>query len=87
VANRARPTRVEGPREEEALRGLTIRREEPRDFRAVEELTREAFWGMFQPRCDEHLLVHLLPSGSRRQAAGASTRSWRWRWSPAASTV
>lgn len=37
-----------------------LRREEPRDHRAVEELTREAFWGMSRPRCDEHLLVHLL---------------------------
>ena len=39
---------------------ISIRREEPRDQRAVEELTRDAFWGMFAPRCDEHLLVHLL---------------------------
>ena len=39
---------------------ITIRREEPSDHRAVEELTREAFWGLFTPRCDEHLLVHLL---------------------------
>ena len=39
---------------------ITLRREEPSDHRAVEELTREAFWGLFKPRCDEHLLVHLL---------------------------
>jgi len=40
--------------------GITVRREEPRDHRAVEELTRDAFWGLFAPRCDEHLVVHLL---------------------------
>ncbi len=44
----------------EGQRTITLRREEPRDHRAVEELTRDAFWGLFAPRCDEHLLVHLL---------------------------
>ena len=39
---------------------ITLRREEPADHRAVEVLTREAFWGMDGPRCDEHLLVHRL---------------------------
>jgi predicted N-acetyltransferase YhbS len=39
---------------------MIMRREEPADHRAVEDLTREAFWGMFTPRCDEHLLVHRL---------------------------
>jgi predicted N-acetyltransferase YhbS len=39
---------------------VTVRREEPADHRAVEELTRDAFWGLFEPRCAEHLLVHLL---------------------------
>ncbi|OJV79010.1 MAG: hypothetical protein BGO37_01315 [Cellulomonas sp. 73-92] len=39
---------------------MTIRREGPADHRAVEELTRDAFWGLFAPRCDEHLVVHLL---------------------------
>lgn len=39
---------------------ITLRREEARDHRAVEELTRDAFWGLFAPRCDEHLVVHLL---------------------------
>lgn len=37
-----------------------MRREEPVDRREVENLTREAFWGMRGPRCDEHLLVHRL---------------------------
>lgn len=41
---------------------LTIRRETPKDYRAVEELTREAFWGWGEnPRCDgEHLIVRRL---------------------------
>jgi len=39
---------------------LSIRLEKPEDYRAVEELTREAFWGCFHPTCDEHYLVHLL---------------------------
>lgn len=40
--------------------GIEVRREEPKDHRAVEELTREAFWDLYVPGCDEHYLVHLL---------------------------
>ncbi|NLA61406.1 MAG: GNAT family N-acetyltransferase [Firmicutes bacterium] len=39
---------------------IRLRLEEPADYRFVEELTREAFWGLNQPGCDEHLLVHKL---------------------------
>jgi predicted N-acetyltransferase YhbS len=41
---------------------IKIRLEQPQDYRVVEELTREAFWGcMDQPTCDgEHLIVHKL---------------------------
>lgn len=41
---------------------IDIRLEKPEDYRAVEELTREAFWGsMDHPTCDgEHLMVHKL---------------------------
>lgn len=41
---------------------INIRNEIPADYRIVEELTREAFWGsMNHPTCDgEHLLVHKL---------------------------
>ena len=28
---------------------LTIRLETPKDYRAVEELTREAFWNVYKP--------------------------------------
>lgn len=39
---------------------INLRLERPEDYRLVEELTREAFWGMNHPSCDEHLLVHKL---------------------------
>ena len=37
-----------------------IRLERPEDYREVEELAREAFWGLNHPDCDEHLLAHKL---------------------------
>lgn len=37
-----------------------LRPETPADHRAVELLTREAFWGTSRLTCDEHLLVHRL---------------------------
>ncbi len=40
--------------------GLAIRPECPEDFRAVEELTRDAFWNLHVPGCDEHLVAHNL---------------------------
>jgi len=39
---------------------VTLRPEEERDFPIVEELTREAFWDVYCPGCNEHLLVHKL---------------------------
>jgi len=30
------------------------------DHRVVEEITREAFWNLYFPGCDEHYLVHIL---------------------------
>ena len=39
---------------------VTIRLEQPNDYRIVEELTREAFWGMNHPDCDEPLLEHRM---------------------------
>ena len=39
---------------------ITIRPERPEDYREVEELTREAFWNLHVPGCDEHLLAHRL---------------------------
>jgi len=39
---------------------LIIRPEQASDFRKIEEMTREAFWDMYVPGCDEHYLVHIL---------------------------
>lgn len=41
---------------------ITIRNETENDYRAVEELTREAFWNLNFPGCSEHYLVHVLRS-------------------------
>ena len=38
----------------------SIRRETPEDYRAVEELTREAFWNVYKPGADEHYFIHQM---------------------------
>ena len=43
---------------------LNIRLEEPNDFFAVENLTREAFWNLYKPGCNEHLIIHNLRNHS-----------------------
>lgn len=37
---------------------MTIRLEEPKDYREVENLTREAFWNVYAPGCVEHYVLH-----------------------------
>jgi predicted N-acetyltransferase YhbS/predicted enzyme related to lactoylglutathione lyase len=39
---------------------IILRSEDKKDYRLVEELTREAFWNVYVPGCDEHLLIHNL---------------------------
>jgi len=39
---------------------VQIRRTTENDFFATEYLTREAFWNLYQPGCDEHLVLHNL---------------------------
>ena len=39
---------------------VIIQREEETDYRIVEEITREAFWNLNVPGCDEHYIVHIL---------------------------
>jgi predicted N-acetyltransferase YhbS len=39
---------------------ILIRPEQAADYRTVENLTREAFWNVNVPGCDEHFLVHRL---------------------------
>ncbi len=35
-----------------------IRRETPADYRAAENLTRDAFWNVYRPGCTEHYVLH-----------------------------
>ena len=39
---------------------VLIRNEREEDTRAVEEVTREAFWNLYVPGCSEHYIVHTL---------------------------
>lgn len=41
-----------------------LRLETPDDYRATEELTRRAFWGVYKEGCDEHFLAHRLRQDS-----------------------
>ena len=42
------------------LEDVIIRRETEADYRAVEELTREAFWNVYVPGASEHYYVHTM---------------------------
>ena len=42
------------------MENVIIRLETEKDFRAVEELTREAFWNVYKPGADEHYFVHTM---------------------------
>ena len=42
------------------MENVIVRREEEKDYRAVEELTREAFWNVYKPGADEHYFVHVM---------------------------
>ena len=39
---------------------IIIRQEHPKDYAAVEMLTREAFWNVYCPGCSEHYLAHIM---------------------------
>ena len=39
---------------------ITLRIEQPADYRETENVTREAFWNHFSPGCDEHYLLHIM---------------------------
>lgn len=39
---------------------IGIRKEQPEDYREVENVTREAFWNLHVPGCDEHFLAHIM---------------------------
>ncbi len=38
----------------------TFRPERPKDYAAVEDLVREAFWNVYHPGCSEHYVLHVL---------------------------
>ncbi|MFT3951255.1 MAG: N-acetyltransferase [Oscillospiraceae bacterium] len=42
------------------MQNFIIRNEVEPDYFTVENLTREAFWNVYRPGCDEHLVVHNL---------------------------
>ena len=44
------------------MENVIIRNETPKDYRAVEELIREAFWNVYKPGADEHYFVHTMRS-------------------------
>ena len=39
---------------------IIFRREEEKDYRAVEELVRESFWNVYRPGCMEHYVLKYL---------------------------
>ncbi len=41
---------------------IKIRNEEPKDYRRVEEIAREAFWNLYFPGGHEHYVVHKMRS-------------------------
>ena len=43
-----------------SARDYTIRLEDPKDYREVENLVREAFWNAYRPGCSEHYVIHVL---------------------------
>ena len=44
---------------------ISLRLEEENDYSTVENLTREAFWNVYRPGCDEHLLIHNMRNTSQ----------------------
>ncbi len=41
---------------------INIRLETEKDYRVVEEITRQAFWNLYVPGCNEHYLAHVMRS-------------------------
>lgn len=39
---------------------ISIRLEKESDYKAAEYMTREAFWDLYKPGCDEHLVLHKI---------------------------
>lgn len=45
------------------IQSTTIRKTNLNEFHITENLTREAFWNLYKPGCDEHLALHQLREG------------------------
>jgi predicted N-acetyltransferase YhbS len=39
---------------------INVRNIEPKDYRRLEEIAREAFWNLYFPGCDEHYVIHKM---------------------------
>jgi predicted N-acetyltransferase YhbS len=52
------------PATESEPENISIRLETPKDFRETEAMVREAFWDVYKPGCDEHLIIHNLRKSS-----------------------
>ena len=39
---------------------IRIQKTNPKDYRITESITRETFWDLFKPGCNEHLVLHNL---------------------------
>ena len=50
------------PKEERKMDNIIVRPERKSDYRAVENMTREAFWNVYKPGADEHYFVHTMRS-------------------------
>lgn len=46
--------------ENETMKDIIIRLENKGDYRATENLVREAFWNVYRPGCSEHYVMHVL---------------------------
>lgn len=44
------------------IKNVVYRNERAEDWRAAETLTRDAFWDIYKPGCDEHYLLHEMRS-------------------------
>jgi predicted N-acetyltransferase YhbS len=42
------------------IENIKLRLEKPADYKEVENLTREAFWNVHVPGCNEHYLMHIM---------------------------
>ncbi|HWQ43846.1 MAG TPA: hypothetical protein VN456_17710 [Desulfosporosinus sp.] len=50
--------------ERKNMMSIIIRQENENDYQEVENLTREAFWDLYQSGRTEHLIVHKIRKGS-----------------------